>query len=417
MGFEPQLRSIVRYLPSTRQTVFFTATWPTEVKQLASMYSSSPVRVVVGDVDALNANINITQHIVEVTHMKKNAKLLEILEHISEETEKGGRAVPKCLIFVGTKVDCDDVTATLEQNGYPARALHGDKTQGVRESILQQFRRGTANIVVATDVASRGLDVKDIEVVINYDFPNDGVASYVHRIGRTGRGNNSGHSITFFNGSNRTYAKDLVDVLRRSKQEVPEFLLKLSANHRDQDSMMNKRNSRYGGGFYSDSDSRSRRSSSSWDMGNRNSSGARQNFFEQSRTHRPIRGFNNDDSDNEMGYFGSKSRQHSPSSSPRRSSMAPRGGYRDNDFNDDFQKDGFVNHFGAGDRRSGGGSFQTNKGRGQRSNFIDRDDDYEEDRFPRHRSSSPSHSKSFDRPSKKGSSKRFDNAYEDFFDE
>eukprot|EP01042_Synura_sphagnicola_P000140 gene140-140_t len=117
---------------------------------------------------------------------------------------------------------------SLERMGYSADSIHGDKSQALRSRVLEYFRKGTRDILVATDVAARGLDVKDVEVVINYSFPNS-VEDYVHRIGRTARGDRSGISYTLMTPRDSRHAKELVGVLRRCGQDVPEKLLQMSS--------------------------------------------------------------------------------------------------------------------------------------------------------------------------------------------
>ncbi|CAG8604726.1 6915_t:CDS:2, partial [Diversispora eburnea] len=132
----------------------------------------------------------------------------------------------KTLIFTGTKRTADEITKYLRQDGWPALAIHGDKAQTERDWVLSEFRSGKSPIMVATDVASRGIDVKDVKLVINYDFPTN-VEDYVHRIGRTGRGGAKGQAITFFTMENAKQAKDLVNILREANQEVDPKLLEL----------------------------------------------------------------------------------------------------------------------------------------------------------------------------------------------
>jgi superfamily II DNA/RNA helicase len=123
-------------------------------------------------------------------------------------------------VFVSRKSDCDYLAESLFDWGYKADSLHGDKSQMLRERTMTRFHTSRVRILVATDVASRGLDVRDIEVVVNYDFPvgSSGVESYVHRIGRTGRGGSTGASYTFFTASDRDRAKELVELMKRSDQ-------------------------------------------------------------------------------------------------------------------------------------------------------------------------------------------------------
>ncbi|XP_047334252.1 ATP-dependent RNA helicase-like protein DB10 [Impatiens glandulifera] len=211
MGFEPQIRKIVNELPSRRQTLMYTATWPKEVRKIAADLLVNPVQVNIGNVDELVANKAITQHIEILSPMEKNKRIEQILR----SQEPGS----KVIIFCSTKKMCDRLARDLTRN-FGAAAIHGDKSQADRDYVLNQFRNGRSPILVATDVAARGLDIKDIRVVINYDFPT-GIEDYVHRIGRTGRAGATGIAHTFFCEQDVKHASDLVKILEGSNQRVP----------------------------------------------------------------------------------------------------------------------------------------------------------------------------------------------------
>ncbi|KAE8021522.1 hypothetical protein FH972_007406 [Carpinus fangiana] len=211
MGFEPQIRKIVKEVPPRRQTLMYTATWPKEVRKIAADLLVNPVQVNIGNVDELVANKSITQHVEVLAHMEKHRRLEQILR----SQEPGS----KIIIFCSTKKMCDQLARNLSRQ-FGAAAIHGDKSQGERDHVLSQFRTGRSPILVATDVAARGLDIKDIRVVVNYDFPT-GVEDYVHRIGRTGRAGATGLAYTFFGDQDAKYASDLVKVLEGANQRVP----------------------------------------------------------------------------------------------------------------------------------------------------------------------------------------------------
>ncbi|CAI0455104.1 unnamed protein product, partial [Linum tenue] len=211
MGFEPQIRKIVKEVPSRRQTLMYTATWPKEVRKIAADLLVNPVQVNIGNVDELVANKSITQHVEVLASMEKHRRLEQILR----SQEPGS----KVIIFCSTKKMCDQLARNLSRQ-FGAAAIHGDKSQGERDHVLSQFRSGRAPLLVATDVAARGLDVKDIRVVVNYDFPT-GVEDYVHRIGRTGRAGATGIAYTFFGEQDAKYASDLIKVLEGASQKVP----------------------------------------------------------------------------------------------------------------------------------------------------------------------------------------------------
>lgn len=212
MGFEPQIRKIVGQIRPDRQTLMFSATWPKDVQKLASDFLKDFIQVNIGSME-LTANQNITQTVEVVTDFEKRNKLLKHLELISNENGK-------VLIFVATKRVADDITKYLRQDGWPALAIHGDKEQRERDWVLAEFKSGRSPILIATDVASRGLDVKDVSYVINYDFPNN-CEDYIHRIGRTGRAGKTGTAFTYFTAENSKAAGELVAILRDAKQHVP----------------------------------------------------------------------------------------------------------------------------------------------------------------------------------------------------
>ncbi|GJV86129.1 DEAD-box RNA helicase family protein [Tanacetum coccineum] len=211
MGFEPQIRKIVNAIPARRQTLMYTATWPKEVRKIAADLLLNPVQVNIGNVDELVANKSITQHIEVLAPMEKHKRLEQILR--SQEPRS------KILIFCSTKKMCDQLARNLTRQ-FAAAAIHGDKSQQERDYVLNQFRSGRSPVLVATDVAARGLDIKDIRVVINYDFPT-GVEDYVHRIGRTGRAGATGEAYTFFGDQDAKHASDLVKLLEGANQRVP----------------------------------------------------------------------------------------------------------------------------------------------------------------------------------------------------
>ena len=152
---------------------------------------------------------------------EKHDKLLRLMEEIMAETEN------KTIIFTETKRKCDILTRDMRRDGWPAMCIHGDKSQPERDWVLNEFRSGKSPILVATDVASRGLDVTDVKFVINFDFPSQ-VEDYVHRIGRTARAGQSGTAYTFFTQGNSKQARSLIDILREAKQAINPRLIELS---------------------------------------------------------------------------------------------------------------------------------------------------------------------------------------------
>ncbi|KAL4194708.1 hypothetical protein AMTRI_Chr05g69870 [Amborella trichopoda] len=210
MGFEPQIRKIVSQIRPDRQTLYWSATWPKEVEQLARQFLYNAYKVVIGSID-LKANHAIRQHVEIVSENQKYNKLVKLLEDIMDGS--------RILIFIDTKKGCDQVTRQLRMDGWPALSIHGDKSQAERDWVLSEFKAGKSPIMTATDVAARGLDVKDVKYVINYDFPGS-LEDYVHRIGRTGRAGAKGTAYTFFTAANGRFAKELISILQEAGQKV-----------------------------------------------------------------------------------------------------------------------------------------------------------------------------------------------------
>ncbi|GFS29735.1 DEAD box RNA helicase family protein [Actinidia rufa] len=204
-------RKIVKEVPTRRQTLVYIATWPKEVRKIATDLLVYPVQVNIGNVDKLVANKAITQNVELLVPMEKHRRLEQILQ----SQEPGS----KIIIFCSTKKMCDQLSGNLTRH-FVAAAIHGDKSQGERDHVLNQFWTGRSPVLVATDVAAHGLDIKDIRVVINYDFPT-GVEDNVHRIGRTGRAGATGLAYTFFGDQDAKHASDLIKILEGANQHVP----------------------------------------------------------------------------------------------------------------------------------------------------------------------------------------------------
>jgi len=212
MGFEPQIRKIIQQIRPDRQTLMWSATWPKEIRKLASEFLQDPIRINIGSLD-IHANHNITQIVDVLEETEKENKLLTLLEEIAKERDN------KTLIFVETKKKCDDIGRRMRRDGWPVGIIHGDKNQQERDWVLNEFRSSKVPILIATDVASRGLDVDDIRFVINFDYPNSS-EDYVHRIGRTGRATSTGTAYTFFTYDNFKQSRDLMEVLTEAKQPI-----------------------------------------------------------------------------------------------------------------------------------------------------------------------------------------------------
>ncbi|KAL5286865.1 DDX17.2 family protein [Megaselia abdita] len=222
MGFEPQIRKIIEQIRPDRQVLMWSATWPKEVRNLAEEFLHEYIQINIGSL-TLAANHNIMQIIDVCEEHEKDAKLLRLLQDLSNEPE------PKTIIFVETKKRVDEIARMIQRRGWKAVAIHGDKSQQERDYVLQSFRSGRQGILVATDVAARGLDVEDVKFVINYDYPSNS-EDYVHRIGRTGRSNRTGTAFTLFTPSNANKAGDLINVLTEANQVINPKLLEFSHN-------------------------------------------------------------------------------------------------------------------------------------------------------------------------------------------
>lgn len=213
MGFEPQLRKIVSQIRPDRQVLMWSATWPKTVKNLARDYLDDYYQVTVGSLD-LAGNKDVTQ-IIEVCG--DHDKYRNLLRHLRENLSERDRV----LVFVETKRGCDMLTKSLRMDGFQARAMHGDKSQEERDWVLREFKNCQSTLLIATDVAARGLDVDDIKMVVNFDMPND-MESYVHRIGRTGRAGKKGFAISYFvSEKNARLARELIEILNRTSQNIP----------------------------------------------------------------------------------------------------------------------------------------------------------------------------------------------------
>eukprot|EP00474_Spongospora_subterranea_P009445 CRZ09903.1 hypothetical protein [Spongospora subterranea] len=216
MGFEPQIRKVVEGsdLPSSecgRQTLMFSATFPDSIQKLASCFLVDYLYLTVGRVGSTSASIKqIVEYAAE--HDKRNV-LLRLMPQIKGQT----------IVFVGTKRTADLLSDWFRREKIGATCIHGDRTQEQRELALQQFREGKVPVIVATDVAARGLDVPHVAWVVNYDLPNS-IEDYVHRIGRTGRCGNTGSALSLINERNGSVIRGIYALLQETEQEIPQFL-------------------------------------------------------------------------------------------------------------------------------------------------------------------------------------------------
>nr|BAB13307.1 vasa-related protein CnVAS1 [Hydra vulgaris] len=217
MGFLPEIKAIINDFDmppkEDRHTLMFSATFPTEIQNLAAEFLNNYVYLTIGKVGGTHSDI--TQCIMEVEESAKRDKLIEILD--TEGTNRN-------LVFVQTKRLADFLASYLCQNGFHTTSIHGDRLQQQREEALAEFKAGTQHVLIATAVAARGLDIADVKQVINYDLPDE-IEEYIHRIGRTGRIGNKGKAISFFTrGKDEGLARALVKTLADAEQEVPSWL-------------------------------------------------------------------------------------------------------------------------------------------------------------------------------------------------
>jgi len=184
MGFVDEIKFFLSQLPSERQSLFFSATMPDKIARLTESFAKNPITVKVSTGETA---ANVHQEVIKTTRFEKKAKLHEIL---------AGPGMDKVLIFSETKRDVEKLAVELVEHGFLAESIHGDKRQGQRVKALRDFKDERVKILVATDVAARGLDIKDVSHVINYTTPKT-YDDYIHRIGRTGRGDSLGIALTF----------------------------------------------------------------------------------------------------------------------------------------------------------------------------------------------------------------------------
>ncbi|XP_062112276.1 DEAD-box ATP-dependent RNA helicase 37-like [Humulus lupulus] len=228
MGFEPQIRKIVEQMdmppPGMRQTMLFSATFPKEIQRMASDFLSDYIFLAVGRVGS--STDLIVQRVEFVHEADKRSHLMDLLHAQKENGTHGKQSLT--LVFVETKKGADALEYWLTGSGFPATSIHGDRSQQEREYALKSFKTGKTPILVATDVAARGLDIPHVSHVINFDLPND-IDDYVHRIGRTGRAGKSGLATAFFNENNSSLARPLADLMQEANQEVPDWLTRYAS--------------------------------------------------------------------------------------------------------------------------------------------------------------------------------------------
>ncbi|MEA1960524.1 MAG: DEAD/DEAH box helicase [Bacillota bacterium] len=203
MGFSHDVKKIIAHLPGKRQTLLFSATMPAEITKLADTILKNPVKVEVTPPSSTVDSIEQTVYLVD--QMNKTALLIKLLKN---------KSIDSALVFTRTKHRADKVVKALSKAGIKAQAIHGDKSQGARQLALDNFKLKRTRVLIATDIASRGIDVQELSHVINYDLPNV-PETYVHRIGRTGRAGLGGTAVSFCDREERAYLRDIEKLISK----------------------------------------------------------------------------------------------------------------------------------------------------------------------------------------------------------
>jgi len=231
LGFEPEIRAIAGATRADRQTVMFSATWPNSVQGLAAEFMTNPIKCRIG-AEGLKASHSIKQIVEVVEPHEKDQHLHRLLnKYLGSE-----KIIPRCLVFALYKKECARIHDLLRRN-WKSASIHGDMSQHDREQSVSSFKNGQTPILVATDVAARGLDIPGVEYVINYTFPLT-TEDYVHRIGRTGRAGATGIAHTLFTVHDKSRAGELANVLREAGEEVPESLSKFGTHVKKKESKL-----------------------------------------------------------------------------------------------------------------------------------------------------------------------------------
>jgi superfamily II DNA/RNA helicase len=203
MGFLPDLQRIINLLPKQRQNLMFSATFSPEIKKLAASFLNDPVSIEVARSNATAERV--TQTVYKVGEDEKRDAVVHLIR---------GRDAKQILVFSNTKIGASRLARQLEQEGIRASAIHGDKSQNERMAALEAFKNGGVDVLVATDVAARGLDISDLPCVINYDLPYN-AEDYVHRIGRTGRAGASGDALSLYSDKDARLLQDIEKLIRQ----------------------------------------------------------------------------------------------------------------------------------------------------------------------------------------------------------
>lgn len=238
MGFVNDVKKIVKLTPKNRQTLLFSATMPIAIRELAEMFLKDPATVSVSPVSSTAEKVE--QHIYFVDKTEKRNLLYHLIRN-----EK----LSDVLVFSRTKHGADNVVKALRKHGVPAEAIHGDKSQTARQRVLDAFKNKEVGVLVATDIAARGIDIDQLPFVINFDLPNI-PETYVHRIGRTGRAGNGGIAISFCSKDEEPYWKDIQKLIKVEVKTIANHPYPWHSQNQDREKTVPQQNSNRNGGSH-----------------------------------------------------------------------------------------------------------------------------------------------------------------------
>lgn len=252
MGFVNDVKKIVKLTPKNRQTLFFSATMPIAIRELAEMFLTAPETVTVSPVSSTAENVEQRVYFVEKTE-KRN-----LLYHLIKNEN-----LSNVLVFSRTKHGADNVVKALRKKDIPAEAIHGDKSQNARQRVLDAFKNKEVGVLVATDIAARGIDIDQLPYVINFDLPNI-PETYVHRIGRTGRAGNGGIAISFCSKDEKDYWKDIQKLIKVNVDTIDNHPYPWHSGSPTADGSAPKNSNRSGGAHKSRKSSVSKQNKKRW---------------------------------------------------------------------------------------------------------------------------------------------------------
>jgi ATP-dependent RNA helicase RhlE len=252
MGFVNDVKKIVKLTPKNRQTLFFSATMPIAIRELAEMFLTDPETVTVSPVSSTAENVEQRVYFVDKTE-KRN-----LLYHLIKNDN-----LSNVLVFSRTKHGADNVVKALRKNNIAAEAIHGDKSQNARQRVLDAFKNKEIGVLVATDIAARGIDIDQLPFVINFDLPNI-PETYVHRIGRTGRAGNGGIAISFCSKDEHDYWKDIQKLIKVDVQTVSDHPYPWHSGSPEGATATQKNSNRSGGAHKSRKSSASKQNKKRW---------------------------------------------------------------------------------------------------------------------------------------------------------